>query len=180
MDGTSFRAEVAISNVSVGGEPAVQVTLRDVTQAWHLQEEVRRVNVALRTLGAVNEALVRAGSEQELMEEVCRIAVDPGGYRAAWVAQPAADDPERLGMVAFHGTSDAELGAVGLDWRQAVRPEGLAAPAHRAGQPVVVNDFARTPGAQPYREAMARVGWVAAAAVALLRAAQAAPSGPVV
>ena len=84
-DGTYFRAEVAISNVSVQGTSAVQVTIRDVTRAWLLQEEVRRVNGALRTLGAVNEALVRAGSEQELMAEVCRIAVVHGGYRLAWV-----------------------------------------------------------------------------------------------
>ncbi len=81
LDGSLLRAEVAISRVTAADPSAVQVTMRDVTRAWLLQEEVRHVNGALRTLGAVNEALVRAGSEQELMAEVCRIAVELGGYR---------------------------------------------------------------------------------------------------
>ncbi len=165
VDGTTFRAEVAISSVAVDGSVAVQVTVRDVTRAWLLQEEVRRVNGALRTLGAVNEALVRAGSEQELMEEVCRIAVDHGGYRAAWVAQPVAGAPDRIAMVACRGTTAADLLNVGLDWEQAVRPGGMAATAHRTGQPVVVNDFCRDLKVHPYRDAMARLGWVASAAL---------------
>jgi two-component system sensor histidine kinase UhpB len=163
LDGERFRAEVAISNVSVDRTVAIQVTIRDVTSAWLLQEEVRRVNGALRTLGAVNEALVRAGSERELMEEVCRIAVELGGYQAAWVGLPG--EGGRLAMVACHGTGDQHLGAVGLDWTQAVRPEGMAATAGRTGQSVVVNDFAAIAPGHPHAAAMARLGWRSAASL---------------
>jgi PAS domain S-box-containing protein len=168
LDGTPLRVEVAISDVSVEGSAAIQVTLRDVTQAWLLQEELRRVNGALRTLGAVNEALVRAASERELMDEVCRIAVVHGGYRAAWVAlsAPTADG---LAMVACHGTDEAELGSVGLDWEQAVRPDGMAARARRSGQAVAVNDFgADTPGL-PHAEGLRRLGWRSAASIPMRR-----------
>ena len=163
LDGTPFRAEVAVSKVSGGAQVAVQVTIRDVTQAWNLQEEVRRVNGALRTLGAVNEALVRASSEQELMQEVCRIAVVHGGYRLAWVGLAPGGDPLHLAKVASHGTSDAELEAAGLDWALAVRPIGMAATALRTGQPVVVNDIAAVPSNERWLGAIRQLGWIAAA-----------------
>jgi PAS domain S-box-containing protein len=162
LDGSGFRAEVAISDVSVEGSAGVQVTFRDVTGAWLLQEELRRVNGALRTLGAVNEALVRAGSERELMDEVCRIAVELGGYRVAWVAL-STSAREGLGMVASHGTDEAALVSVGLDWDQAVRPDGMAARAWRTGQAVVVNDFGAS--GHPFTEGMRRLGWRSAAAI---------------
>jgi len=168
LDGTPFRAEVAISNVSVAGSVAVQVTVRDVTQAWLLQEEVRRVNGALRTLGAVNEALVRAGSERELMDEVCRIAVDHGGYRAAWVALPS---PAGLAMVAAHGVDAAALHAVGLDWEQALRPDGMAATALRSGQAVVINDLAAP--SHPLVGGLRRLGWASAASLPMRQAGEA-------
>lgn len=163
-DGATFRAEMAISSVAVDGTTAFQVTVRDVTRAWLLQEEVRRVNGALRTLGAVNEALVRAGSELELMEEVCRIAVDHGGYRAAWVAVPSKEDEERLAMVACHGITEVELREEGLDRPEAAGPAAMAASAHRTGQPVVVDAPATAPGAHP-PPAVPRAGWAASAAL---------------
>jgi PAS domain S-box-containing protein len=173
LDGTPFRAEVAISNVSVEGSVAIQVTIRDVTRAWLLQEEVRRVNGALRTLGAVNEALVRAGSEQELMAEVCRIAVDRGGYRLAWVGLAPADEPGRFAKVAAHGTSDAELAASGLDWSVAERPDGMAPRAVASGQAVVVNDLTLPDRNHPYRAAMRQLGWASAASLPMRHAGEA-------
>lgn len=42
-------------------------------------------NRALQTLSRCNEALLRIDNEQELLEQVCHIAKDVGGYRMCWV-----------------------------------------------------------------------------------------------
>lgn len=165
LDGSGFRAEVAISSVTVRGGAAVQVTLRDVTRAWLLQEEVRHTTAALRTLGAVNEAMVRAGSEAELVAEVCRVAVEHGAYRAAWVAQPHPGEPERAVMVAVHGTDAAAMASAGIGWEQAVRPDGMAATAQRTGRAVVINDFQAAAPGHPYQEGMRRLGWLSCASL---------------
>ncbi|MDP2794917.1 MAG: cache domain-containing protein, partial [Sulfurisoma sp.] len=49
------------------------------------ERRLARANQALRVLSAGNQALVRAGDEQELMTEMCRAIVEAGGYRMAWV-----------------------------------------------------------------------------------------------
>jgi PAS domain S-box-containing protein len=166
LDGSPFRAEVALARFPGTGAPALQVTLRDVTQAWLLQQEVRRIHGALRTLGAVNEALVRAGSERELMEEVCRIAVDHGGFRLAWVGLPeAGGEGHALRPVAMHGADLAAGQAPGAGWSDAGRPDGLAATALRTGQPCVVNDLAHDARASQDREAVHRLGYGAGIAL---------------
>jgi len=165
LDGAARRVEVALARFPGQGSPALQVTLHDVTQGWLLQEEVRRTTAALRTLSAVNEALVRAGTERELMEEVCRIAVDHGGYRLAWVALAPGGDPARLAKVASHGAGDEAMARVGLSWEVAVRSDGMPATALRTGQAVVVNDFAAESRDPDLRERLRQAGWLSAVAL---------------
>ncbi|MDT8405566.1 EAL domain-containing protein [Sulfuriflexus sp.] len=62
--------------------------------------EVGRANRALHTLSAGNRALVRAKDEQGLLEEMCRIAVQEGGYSMAWVEYRQRDNEQQLEVVA--------------------------------------------------------------------------------
>lgn len=57
----------------------------DVTAQKQWARSLQRLNRALRTLSQGNQALVRAASEPELLDSVCRVAVEEGGYRLAWV-----------------------------------------------------------------------------------------------
>src|SRR4029077_13629890 len=48
-----------------------------------VNKELRRLNRSLHALSACNQALAQAGSEQELLNEICYIIVRLGGYRMA-------------------------------------------------------------------------------------------------
>jgi len=63
----------------------------DITEWAHSQEQLTRLTRALRTLSACNEALVRTTDEQGLLQRICELIVDTGGYRRAWIgyAEPA-------------------------------------------------------------------------------------------
>jgi hypothetical protein len=54
----------------------------------------QKVERALRTLSSCNQAMIRATDENELLEAICRILVDVGGYRSAWVGL-AEHDPAK-------------------------------------------------------------------------------------
>ncbi|MBK9517803.1 MAG: GAF domain-containing protein [Anaeromyxobacter sp.] len=141
LDGEPFRAEVGVSTFVVEGVAAVQVVIRDVTQAWAIKEELRRMNAALRMLGAVNEALVRADGEPQLMAEVCRIAVQHGGYRLAWAgAAPGGEAP--LHPVAAYGEGAEVAQGLCFDRCDGAEPCGPAGLALRSGRPCVVEDLA--------------------------------------
>ncbi len=74
----------------------------DVTDARAAEQTLRRLNRTLRTLSRGNEALVRVAGEHELLEEMCRVIVETGGYRMAWIGRATArrrqvGDAARLG-----------------------------------------------------------------------------------
>src|SRR6476661_9573565 len=65
----------------------------DSTDSVHAHsEDIRRLTRALRTIGACNRALLRAGDEQELLNEICHIVVEEGGYRLTWVSRAEHDE----------------------------------------------------------------------------------------
>ncbi|BBO91089.1 ATP-binding protein [Desulfosarcina ovata] len=56
--------------------------------------ELNQMNRVLRTLSECNQALVRSTDEAGLLEAICRIIVEIGGYRFAWIGftGPETDD----------------------------------------------------------------------------------------
>jgi PAS domain S-box-containing protein/putative nucleotidyltransferase with HDIG domain len=58
---------------------------RDITERRHSEVAMKRLNRALKTLSNGNEALVRATSEAELLEQMCNVIVNAGGYQLAWI-----------------------------------------------------------------------------------------------
>src|SRR5512133_2116164 len=62
-----------------------QLDERRVAEVRRADEELRHTNRALRAINNCGQALVRATSEAELLDEICRVVVEDGGYRTAWV-----------------------------------------------------------------------------------------------
>ncbi len=79
----SFSARVAYDGD--GNFQNAHCILIDVTERVRSRHQLERTNRALNTLSQCNEALVHAGSEQELLQRICRLLVDVGGYSANWV-----------------------------------------------------------------------------------------------
>ena len=119
---------------------------RDITEHKRAEEalrsneaHLRRVNRALRTLSAGNESLVRATSEAELLERMCRVLVEVGGHTLAWIGDLAADGNDILPR-AWAGSDDPSLRecACASTYRPTLQ-------ALEQGVPLVVHDLARAP-----------------------------------
>ena len=70
------------------------------------KQNLERANRALHTLSACNVALVRAKSEEELFQTVCRHIVEVGEHLFAEVSFPG-DKPESIPDYVYHFGSDA-------------------------------------------------------------------------
>src|SRR4051794_40976474 len=57
-------------------------------------DELARVNRTLRTVSAGNRTLLRATDEMELLNAMCQVVVDTGGYKMALVGY-AINDPDK-------------------------------------------------------------------------------------
>ena len=57
----------------------------DITDRKEGEKQTLRINHLNEFLGQVNQAIVRAGSRQELLESTCRIATRHGRFRLTWI-----------------------------------------------------------------------------------------------
>ena len=66
-------------------QSANQQLIAEIAERTRLGEIASRVNCGLKTLSDFNHVLVRTHEESILVNEMCRILVEVGGYRMAWV-----------------------------------------------------------------------------------------------
>lgn len=129
----------------------------DISQRRSAERALERVNRALRVRNEVNAALVRAEREEEFLEAVCRVIVEPGGYRMAWVGSAQNDRDKSVRVEAQAGFEDGYLLEANITWADRERGRGPTGTAIRLGQPQINQDFLHNPVTAPWRlDALAR------------------------
>jgi PAS domain S-box-containing protein len=140
----------------------------DVTARKQAEEALRSINRALLALSRCNEALVRATSEQELYEEVCRVVVEVCGYRMCWVGLAEHDERRTVRPVAQAGQEDGYLTSLDVVWSDTERGRGPSGAAVRTGRPVIGRDFLTDPVLEPWRAEALKRGFRSSAALPLV------------
>ena len=105
-------------------------TARDITDRKLAEIALAASHRALQMLSASSLAINRIHDEAALLAEVCRVAIELGGYRMAWVGYADHDEEKTIRPVAHAGQELGYLDAVKLSWRDD-RPSGRG-PAGRA------------------------------------------------
>ncbi|MFZ5646111.1 MAG: GAF domain-containing protein, partial [Bacillota bacterium] len=139
----------------------------DVTGRRQMEEEIRRVNRALKVLSKCNKAVVRAVDETVLLREICRLMVEDGGYRMAWVGFAEQDAAKTVRPVAQAGFEEGYLDTANITWDDSERGCGPTGTAIRTGQPSVVRNMLTDPAFTPWREEAARRGYASVIALPL-------------
>jgi diguanylate cyclase (GGDEF)-like protein/PAS domain S-box-containing protein len=109
----------------------------DVTDRVHAEENLRRVNRVLGMLSGINSAIVRIRDRGALFLEACRIAVELGQFKSAWIGLAN----RRTGAIEI--AAAAEEGAAGAapsEHVQAVAQSALVEEALRDKKPLVSNE----------------------------------------
>ncbi|NDP59865.1 MAG: EAL domain-containing protein [Oxalobacteraceae bacterium] len=115
--------------------------ISDVSAQHESVRLLDRLNRALRMLSAGNQMLIRAGSEQELLDNICQIAHTIGGYRMAWVGYAGDDAQSRIFPVAHAGIGFDLLNSITVSWSADMPTgQGPSGQAIRSGQPVVMEN----------------------------------------
>ncbi len=135
-----------------GARGMVQV-LSDVTDLKDVQELLQRTNRALLAISASNHTLIHATEERGLLQDVCRIVVEKGGYRLAWVGFPDEGPERRIVPRAWAGSEEGFLTDPGFSWGDNLLGRGPEGTAIRGGEAVFLNAIDADPTFEPWREA---------------------------
>jgi len=146
---------------------------REIAVRRQAEEELRRINRALRTLSACNEALVRAENEAELLGDLCAGIVDIGGYRLAWVGFVYPDEHKTILPVAQAGFGEGLVGAVATTWGEAGRGSDPIGLAIRSGKPCVEKNILSKTDPAPWRAEASKRGYASLIALPLVAKGQA-------
>jgi PAS domain S-box-containing protein len=131
-----------------------------------LTGHVARLSRLYHTQSHMNQSIVRCRDRQELFDEVCRILVEDGGFRMAWLG--LADRAYGcLRPVASSGNQEGYLERVAISTDDVPGGRGPSGRALREGRHFVCRDIATDLSMKPWREEALRCGYRSSAAFPL-------------
>lgn len=171
-DGSCFPVQVHVSAIGHDGQTLLYALARDVSASVQAAKNSKRLTSLYRALSEINQMIVRAENAQNLFDNLCRIVVDLGGMRMAWIGTREAGG-DGIVPVASCGVGVNYLNKIVLSTRADVPagggPTGIA---FREGRPVICNDFLRDAITKPWHAKGMEFGWGASAAFPFSRDGQ--------
>jgi diguanylate cyclase (GGDEF)-like protein/PAS domain S-box-containing protein len=164
--GEPVAVEIAATKTTWRGEPAGLVSVRDIRVRQTAQVQLEQLNRLFHTVSAIDAMIVRETDSTRLLEEACRILVDVGGYRSAWIGM--VDWPKQeIHPVAC--VDELREYVQGLRIRCDDTPEGNgpAGMAVRTDRPQVVNDAESDPSFALWRDRARTAGYRSVLAIPL-------------
>ncbi|MFA6921336.1 MAG: EAL domain-containing protein [Gallionella sp.] len=140
---------------------------QDITERKNAEQTQKRLNRALRMLSDCNMALVHALEEPVLLAEICRLVVEQGGYRMAWVGFAEHDAEKTVRVVAQHGDAKDYLGNLKITWEDNEYGQGPTGTAIRTCVADVNQDYLNNSRMAPWREAALVCGYRSSIALPL-------------
>ena len=126
--------------------------LSDTIEQRQAEEKTLRSNRILRTMVEGAHALVRATTEDELFQNMCRVIVETGGYRMAWVGQVEHDEEKSIRPLAHAGHEAGYLALAKISWGDSPHGRGPSGLSVRTGATQFNNDITVNPGMGPWKE----------------------------
>ncbi len=164
-DGQVIDVSVTLSPIRDAGGRIVGASkfARDITALKRAEREAARLSRLYAALSQVNQAIVWAPDRDDLFRKVCRVLVEHGGLRMAWIGW---NDPHthRLMPVAEFGDTHGYLPSLEIYSDERPQGQGPSGKAYRSGQPQLCNDLFADPTTVPWRPNLGRSGFLSCAA----------------
>jgi diguanylate cyclase (GGDEF)-like protein/PAS domain S-box-containing protein len=99
-DGSAFPAEISLKQLDNG---QFQAIFHDITNRRAQEQKIARLTRLHRARSGISTAIIRIHDRRTLLQEICRIAVEQGGFNFGWI-----------GMLDATGTKLREIAQAGL------------------------------------------------------------------
>ncbi|HUO77155.1 MAG TPA: diguanylate cyclase [Thermodesulfovibrionales bacterium] len=126
------------------------------------EERLSKANRTLRALSRCNEVLVHSSNEAELLDEICKIIIEEGGYRLCWVGYREYDSFKTVKSVAQAGYEVGYFKKVKITWDDSELGRGPTGTAIRSGEPYICQNIPSDPRFAPWSEDAGKRGYSSA------------------
>jgi PAS domain S-box-containing protein len=167
-DGEEFPIEASVFAVGAGAKRLTTIILRDITRREAIKVEVGRLNRLHAARSGINQAVVQIKSREELLNRVCEVLVETGGFCLVWIGRYS---PETRTIVpqAQYGDTDGYLTRVTVSAEDRPEGRGPTGTAFREGRPCITEDMLNDPNLLPWHDEIARQPFRASASFPILR-----------
>jgi PAS domain S-box-containing protein len=165
--GRLFYADINSFPIQFLGKSYLVGLFRDVTERKKTEEDLRRINRALKTLSNCNELLIRAKDESTLINNICKVIIDSGGYRMCWVGYAEHDVNKTILPIAHAGYEEDYLKAVKITYADTELGHSPIGITIRTGEIVVFKDIATNQEFSPWRQEALKRGYASIVALPL-------------
>ena len=170
---TQLTADGRVTNVRTSKIPlrnpagdviGVLGTFEDITDRKRAEARILRLNRLYATLSQINQTIVHVRDREKLFHEICRVAVEHGQFRLAWISL-IDEATARVEPVAFAGEEQGYLTAITITSQDEPLGRGPTGTAVREGRCVLCQDIATDVSMLPWRDQALQRGYRSSAAV---------------
>jgi len=143
-------------------------TTQDITERKLAEKKLNHITRMYALLSQINHAIVQIKDQDELFLKICRVAIDFGQFRMAWIGL-ADEAEERLKPIVHAGHEDGYLDGIVITIDPQINEQGPSGLAFREGKIFTSTDIATDPNMLPWRDEALQRGYRSSAAVPFRR-----------
>ncbi len=136
----------------LSGRSRAYAKASEITSELRASElHTKRLNRDLKLLSECNMAMLKIDDEPMLLQSICRMIVEQGNYRMAWVGYAENDEEKLVRPVAESGFDEGYLKSVKISWADNAYGRGPTGIAIRNGITDINHDYLNNDRMAPWR-----------------------------
>ena len=152
---------------NVDGSVSKLEIFHDITERKKVADKLFKINRTYQMLSECNLLLVNAKNESELFDKLCKIVVEVGGYRLAWIGLADNNEQKTVSPIAQAGFENGYLESLNITWSDTESGRGPTGTAIRTGKSCIAKNILTDPKFKPWREQAIKRGYVSSIALPL-------------
>jgi len=150
--------------IELGGEQCALAVIEDITERKKAELRILHLNRLYITISQINQTIVHAHDKESLFGEICRVAIDHGQFRMAWIGL-LNETSDTVKPIAFAGEELGYLENLNIRYHDPILGWGPTGIALHEGHCIICQDIGSDPRMLPWREAALSRGYLSSAAV---------------
>lgn len=159
-DGSEFWVSrtVAVAITPDGQQYLIQ-TIDDINDRKRVEATLLRLSRARRVMAECTHILIHATQEAEMLRSLCRVVVESGGYKQAWIGLKTGNPEQPIAPAAHAGYGNDAPMSSGASRGYSGYSKGIAASTFISGEPHIMRDIPHDPQHEKLRTRALQLGY---------------------